>query len=178
MQYTAFMTGIPRTQEQNFELVVRAREAQVLRTAYRILGNYADAEDVAQETLVRLYRHGLDFPNEAALGSWLYRVTVNLCFDRTRSSKSSQQLPERLPGVEASAERDLLRAERKQRLMLALEQLGTKERAAVVLREIEGLPTAEVAEILGSSEGTVRSQISKALVRLREILGEGSGGQR
>ena len=60
--------------------------------------------------------------------------------------------------------------EKKQRLMAALAMLPTKERAAVVLREIEGLSTAEVAAALGSSEVTVRSQISKALVRLRGIL--------
>jgi RNA polymerase sigma-70 factor (ECF subfamily) len=60
--------------------------------------------------------------------------------------------------------------EKKKRLMAALAMLPTKERAAVVLREIEGLSTAEVADALGSSEVTVRSQISKALVRLRGIL--------
>jgi RNA polymerase sigma-70 factor (ECF subfamily) len=75
-----------------------------------------------------------------------------------------------LPSPERSAEAAVLMEENKQRLMAALATLPTKERAAVVLREIEGLSTAEVAAALGSSEVTVRSQICKALVRLRGIL--------
>ncbi|MBS1828414.1 MAG: RNA polymerase sigma factor [Acidobacteria bacterium] len=162
----AIMTGMPRTVESAFDEVVRRRETQVLRTAYRILGNWADAEDVAQEVFVRLHRHGLDFAAEAALGSWLYRVTVNLCFDRTRRAKPAEPLTEHRDGS-VNAEASVLREEQKQRLMTALARLPEKERAAVVLREIEGLETAEVAEILGSSEVTVRSQISRALDRLR-----------
>jgi len=99
----------------------------------------------------------------------LYRVTVNLCLDRTRSPRPSQELPE-LVSKERSAEGAVLLEEKKQSLMAALATLPAKERAAVVLREIEGLSTAEVAAALGSSEVTVRSQISKALVKLRGIL--------
>jgi RNA polymerase sigma-70 factor (ECF subfamily) len=163
------MTGIPRAVESTFEDVVRRREAQVLRTAYRILGNWADAEDVAQEVFVRLHRRGVDFPAEAALGSWLYRVTVNLCMDRGRASRPYSEMPELSDGAR-SAEAAVLVEEQKRLLMLALARLPAKERAAVVLREIEGLETAEVAAILGSSEGTVRSQISRALDRLREWM--------
>jgi len=152
----------------SFDQVLRRREAQVLRTAFRILGNWADAEDVAQEVFLRLHRRGLVFANDAAAGGWLYRVTVNLCLDRTRSARPSQELPD-LASLDRSAEAAVLMEEQKRRLMSAL-ALPAKERAAVVLREIEGLSTAEVAEALGSSEVTVRSQISKALVRLRGIF--------
>jgi RNA polymerase sigma-70 factor, ECF subfamily len=169
MLEAALMGEIPRETAGSFDLVVRQREAQVLRTAFRILGNWADAEDVAQEVFLRLHRHGLGFSNDAAAGGWLYRVTVNLCLDRTRSARPSQELPE-LVSRDRSAEAAVLIEEKKQRLMAALAMLPPKERAAVVLREIEGLSTAEVAEALGSSEVTVRSQISKALVRLRGIL--------
>ncbi|MBI3683076.1 MAG: RNA polymerase sigma factor [Acidobacteria bacterium] len=130
----ALMADLPRVADLSFEQVVRQREVQVLRTAYRILGNWADAEDVAQEAFVRLHRRGLGFSNEAALGGWLYRVTVNLCLDAA------------------------IREQQKVTLMAALPTLPARERAAVVLREIEELPTAEVAAILGSTEGTVRSQ--------------------
>lgn len=158
------------TADDSFDQTVRARSPQILRTAYRILGNWADAEDVAQETFVRLHRHGLrTFANEAALASWLYRVAVNLCLDSRRRRRASGELPE-LPSVEASAEAVAIREEQKERLMQALAKLPPKERAAVVLREIEGLSSAEVAEVLGSSEGTVRSQVFKAIGRLRRIL--------
>ena len=169
MLEAALMGEIPRETTGSFDQVVRQRETQVLRTAFRMLGNWADAEDVAQEVFLRLHRHGLEFANDAAAGGWLYRVTVNLCLDRTRSARPSQELPE-LASRDRSAETAVLMEENKQRLMAALATLPAKERAAVVLREIEGLSTAEVAEVLGSSEVTVRSQISKALVRLRGIL--------
>ena len=79
MVEAALMMDVPQQAEASFEEVLRRREVQVLRTAYRIVGNWADAEDVAQEAFVRLHRHGLDFDGDAGLGAWLYRVTVNLC---------------------------------------------------------------------------------------------------
>jgi RNA polymerase sigma-70 factor (ECF subfamily) len=169
MQAAALMFEITRAADDAFDRVVRHREAQLLRLAYRILGNWADAEDVAQDVFLRLHRHGLDFPNEAALGAWLYRVTANLCVDRSRGVRPTDELPE-LIAPNPSAEAALLREEQKKFLMKALATLPAKERAAVVLREIEGLSTTEVAAILRSSEGTVRSQVSKAMTRLRELL--------
>jgi len=164
MQGAALMTDIDAT--------VRGREAQVLRIAYRMLGNWADAEDVAQESFVRLHRHGLGaFSDDAALGAWLCRVTANLCLDRlrTRARWRTAELPERA-APDVSAESDALRDEQKRLLMEALARLPERERAAVVLREIEGLSTAETAAAMGSTEVTVRSQISKALGRLRGLM--------
>jgi RNA polymerase sigma-70 factor (ECF subfamily) len=169
MQTTALMFEISRTADDAFGRVVHEREAQLLRVAYRILGNWADAEDVAQEVFLRLHRHGLGFANETVLGAWLYRVTVNLCVDRSRRSRPTDELPE-LRERRPSAEADLLRDEQKRLLMSALATLPAKERAAVVLREMEGLTTAEVAEIMGTAEVTVRTQISRAMARLRELL--------
>lgn len=144
----------------------------MLRTAYRILGNWPDAEDVAQEVFIRLYRKGIQFDNNAALQSWLYRVAVNLCLDRARSSKPVEELPDLASGG-GSVEARMIQDQQKQALMAALGTLPPRERAAIVLREIEGLSTQEVAGILGSTEGTVRSQVAKALVRLRSLLGKG-----
>jgi RNA polymerase sigma-70 factor (ECF subfamily) len=169
MHASAVICGTAPVASEPFEAIVRRREAQVVRTAFRMLGNWADAEDVAQEAFLRLHRHGTRFPDEAALGSWLYRVTVNLCFDRTRAAKPAAEMPElRAQGI--SAESNVIREQAKEKLMAALAMLPAKERAAVVLREIEGLTTMEVAEVLGSSEVTVRSQISRALGRLRGML--------
>jgi len=94
MLEAALMGEISGERSDAFEQVVRRREALVLRTAHRALGNWADAEDVAQEVFIRLHRHGLDFPSEAAFGGWLYRVTVNLCLDRARTSRRVEELPD------------------------------------------------------------------------------------
>jgi len=172
MQATALlfeMAEMARTADDAFDRVVRHREARLLRIAYRMLGNWADAEDVTQDVFLRLHRHGMDFANEAALGSWLHRVAVNLCVDKSRRARPTTELPE-LSSGNPTAEAELLRREQKNLLMIALGTLPAKERAAVVLREIEGLATAEVAEILGSSEVTVRDQVSKAMARLRTLM--------
>jgi RNA polymerase sigma-70 factor, ECF subfamily len=153
-----------------FEEVFRQRETDVLRAAYRILGNWADAEDVAQETFIRLHKHGIDFPSEIALRSWLYRVAVNLCLDRARVRRKFEEVPETLAAVGRSAEASVIREQQKQTLMAALATLPPKERAAIVLREIEGLSTAEVAAILKSTDGTVRSQVANAIGKLRTIV--------
>ena len=165
----ALMGDIARAVSDSFEKVVRQRESQVLRTAYRILGNWADAEDVGQEVFVRLHRRGVEFPSDGACGAWIYRVTVNLCLDRRRAAHPTEELGE-LPCGKASAEAAAIRGEQSRKLMAALAALPKRERAAVVLREIEGLSTAEVAAILGSAEGTVRSQVAHALTRLRRML--------
>jgi RNA polymerase sigma-70 factor, ECF subfamily len=169
MPVTALMSDSPRELADSFEQVLRQRETEVLRTAFRILGNWADAEDVAQEVFLRLHRHGTSFPNDAALRSWLYRVGVNLCLDRMRSSKRFEELPELTSG-NASAEAAVILEQQKQIVMTALGILAPRERAAIVLREIEGFSTAEVAAILGSSDVTVRSQVAKAIGKLRSIL--------
>ena len=173
MEHAALMTGIPGEANISFEAAVRRRETQVLRIAYRMLGNWADAEDVAQESFVRLHRNGLAAfaDDEAALGAWICRVTVNLCLDRLRmrSRWLTAELPElRATGI--SAEEDVLRGERKRLLIAALADLPARERAVVVLREIEGYSTAETAQVMGSTEATVRSQVSKAIGHLRALL--------
>lgn len=148
---------------------MRAHGTRIMRTALRILGNRADAEDVAQETFLRLHRRGIQFESDASLAAWLYRVAVNLCLDRTRARKPSAELRDlRSPGI--SAESAAIRQQSRDILLAALEELPARERAAVVLREIEGLETPEVAEILGVAEATVRSQISKAVSKLRARL--------
>ena len=170
MTHVALMNEGPTAGATSFEEVFRQRETEVLRVAYRILGNWADAEDVAQETFIRLHKHGMGFPNDMAVRGWLYRVAVNLCFDRKRVQRRFEELPEMMAAAGNSAEAIVIRDQQKQTVMSALSGLPPRERAAVVLREIEGLSTNEVAAILGSSEVTVRSQVAKAIGKLRSMI--------
>lgn len=155
-----------------FDQLMRLHEKQVLGTALRLLGNPEDAQDAAQETFLRLYRNLSKLPDMQEIRSWLYRVTVNICHDAHRGRKRRRWEP--LSGPEpASAAPDPEAvwdaAERGRLLEQALTTLPEKERAAVVLRDVEGLTTREVAEILGSSEVTVRSQICVARRKLKRF---------
>jgi RNA polymerase sigma-70 factor, ECF subfamily len=148
-----------------FESLMLAHERQVLRVALRLLGNLEDAQDAAQEVFFRLYRHLGRIDAERVLAAWLYRVTVNVCRDLLRKRHPGGPL-EDLPAspVDASA------GERRRMLHESLKILGEKERAALVLREIEGLETSEVAAILGCSETTVRSQVSTAKAKITSFI--------
>jgi RNA polymerase sigma-70 factor (ECF subfamily) len=160
-----------------FELIVRRFERNVLTTAFRLLGNLEDAQDSAQEVFLKIHRHLERFDGERKFEPWLYRVTVNVCRDHWRRQKTGTILRSEMPDQVADGNQSTgnphrrLRAEEdKQLLYQALAKLPEKERAAIVLRDLQGFSTAEVAEILGSSEVTVRSQISKARVRIKKEI--------
>jgi RNA polymerase sigma-70 factor (ECF subfamily) len=130
-----------------------------------------DAQDASQEVFLRLYRN-LGKVDEARRTAWLYRVTVNVCHDLRRRNPSSvaiEDAPEPI-SPEADPQRQTADAERRRVLEMSLRMLSEKERAALVLRDLEGLSTDEVARALGSSEATVRSQISKARVKVRDFV--------
>lgn len=120
--------------------------------AYRMLGNRAEAEDIAQDALLRLWRAAPSWKDDGAKpSSWLYRVVANLCIDRMRRARAisidADEVPEPLddaPSVEASMQDRT----RQQALYAALQTLPDRQRQAVVLRHIEGCTNPEIAEIL------------------------------
>jgi RNA polymerase sigma-70 factor (ECF subfamily) len=155
-----------------FDDLMRLHEKQVLGTALRLLGNLEDAQDAAQETFLRLYKSLNRLPDIQEIKPWLYRVTVNVCNDMHRARRRRAWEP--LSGPDpASSQPDpelaWVHQERGRLVEMALKTLPEKERAAVVLRDMQGLSTREVAGILGSSEVTVRSQISVARGKLKRF---------
>jgi RNA polymerase sigma-70 factor (ECF subfamily) len=154
------------------ELIVRY-ERGVLMTAWRLLGRLEDAQDAAQEVFLRLFRHMRRFDQNRRLLPWLYRMTVNVCRDLHRKRRRSEALAAELvvpAGAAFDPAGEITKAEQERIIAAALKTLTEKERAAIVLRDIEGLSTKDVAGILGSSEATVRSQISSARVKIRKFV--------
>lgn len=156
-----------------FERIMAGCERRVVRIALRLLNNPQDAQDAAQEVFLRLYKHLGRLDEARGYEAWLFRVTVNVCRDMARARRRSVAL-EDVPHPAApqpDAYHDAARAEQREIVRRGLGCLGEKERAALVLRDVEGLSTREVAGILGSSENTVRSQISTARLKLRDFTG-------
>jgi len=155
-----------------FELLMRQHERLVLATALRMTGSMADAQDISQEVFLRLYKNLSKVQAANALPAWLYRVTVNACHDLRRRKPASE--PVEMAGELAASGMDpqasLTQAERRRVLEMSLRILPEKERAALVLRDLEGLSTEEVARALGSSEATVRSQVSKARAKVHDFV--------
>jgi RNA polymerase sigma-70 factor (ECF subfamily) len=163
-----------------FESLVRRYQERVYRLLYRMLGSAADAEDASQETFLNLHRHGHRFRGDARFSTFVYRVAANTALNRRRSLGRSRARTERLAERQAAGH-DLPTApldpdqaafgrELRERVHAALATLPEKLRMPLVLYDIEGLPYAEVSEVLGLAEGTVKSRIHRARLALRERL--------
>jgi RNA polymerase sigma-70 factor, ECF subfamily len=141
-----------------------------------MLGNPSDAEDILQEIFLAAHRKLDGFRGESALGTWLYRLAVNQCLDYLRSrSARSNQLTDVLddePSLYEAGRTGLAeQTVAKMDIERALAQLPAGCRAAFVLHDVEGLEHREVADALGIAEGTSKSQVHKARLRLRALLG-------
>ncbi len=160
---------------------------RVLSYAWRVLGERAEAEDVAQEAMLRLWRQApLWRAGEASVTTWLYRVATNLATDRFRQRRRRQATP-----LEAGPEPEdgqpgalavLMEADRMAALQAALAALPERQRQAVVLRHIEGLSNPEIADILAVGVEAVESltargkrALAAALAGRREDLGYDEG---
>lgn len=147
---------------------------RVLGHAARVLGNRSDAEDVAQEAMLRLWKAAANWTTDggARPSTWLYRVTANLCVDRLRRGGRAVGLdtiaePEdNTPSVEAQ----MIQSDRMTALDHALAQLPERQRQAVVLRHIEGLANPEIADVLEISVDAVESLTARARRNLAKIL--------
>ena len=160
-----------------FNILMMRHEQVVMRLALRMLGSREDAMDAAQETFLRVFRHLHTFDIKRDFSAWLYRIAVNACRDlaKRRRPGTALELISDTP-VSERQESDVLQAQQRRMLRQALSILSAKERAALVLRDIEGLDTIEVARLLKSSPTTIRSQISSARTKLREFhLAQTSG---
>jgi RNA polymerase sigma factor (sigma-70 family) len=158
----------------SWEQVVRDHSARVYRLAYRLSGNQQDAEDLTQETFVRVFRSLADF-SPGTFEGWLHRITTNLFLDmvRRRQRIRFDALPEdteRLPGRAPSPEQVYADTHLDPQIQAALDALSPEFRVAVVLCDIEGLTYEEISATLGIKLGTVRSRIHRGRVQLREAL--------
>ncbi|RZU30427.1 RNA polymerase sigma-70 factor (ECF subfamily) [Blastococcus saxobsidens] len=158
----------------SWEQVVRDHSARVYRLAYRLSGNAQDAEDLTQETFVRVFRSLADY-SPGTFEGWLHRITTNLFLDmvRRRQRIRFDALPEdteRLPGRAPSPEQVYADTHLDPQVQAALDALPPEFRVAVVLCDIEGLTYEEIAATLGIKLGTVRSRIHRGRVQLRQAL--------
>lgn len=151
-----------------FEELMVVTQQRVAQLAWAVLRDAEDVKDAVQETFLRLYRFiGRYDARSGEFHGWLARITVNVCRDALRKRKRTcEELPE-LESNDPRADEELIHQCELARLRRAVDSLPRKERLAVILREIEGLPTDEVATALGTTVTTVRVQISRARAKLR-----------
>jgi RNA polymerase sigma-70 factor, ECF subfamily len=159
-----------------FEALVIQYERMLLRLAYRMLGNLEEAKDASQEVLVRFHRYLHKLDPERNPSPWLHPMMLNVCRDMQRKRGRAQivSLDSTVePHAPVQDPIEGLHLERRSAdLVRALASLPPKERAALVLRDVEGRSAAEAARLLGSSEVTVRSQACRGRIRLKKLLEE------
>ncbi|HEX6940265.1 MAG TPA: sigma-70 family RNA polymerase sigma factor [Longimicrobiales bacterium] len=152
--------------------LVRRHMRRAFSIAYRILEHREDAEDVVQEAFLTAFERFDTFERGRRFGPWLYRIVVNraLNFRRARSVRRTEPIPADAPADSALPDGAAERAELARRLRAAAAALPERQRTIVQLSELEGFTSAEIAEILGVSDGTVRWHLHRARQALRRAL--------
>jgi RNA polymerase sigma-70 factor (ECF subfamily) len=155
-----------------FETLYRQHAARIYSLASRMAGSAEDGEDLLQEIFLQAYRKIASFKGDAAIGTWLYRLALNHCLDYVRSRQVKMNKLTETLDAESSFEPTARRETPIARLDLerALERLPNGCREAFVLHDVEGFDHKEVGELLGIAEGTSKSQVFKARLKLRAML--------
>ena len=158
-----------------FDLIVERHRRHVYQLCYRFVGNHEDASDLSQDVFVRAFRGLRSFRGHSSLGTWLYRIGVNVCLNRVSTKAPLTEKLDARPHVdlrtESPADR-LMKEERVVRVRAAIALLPRKQRATIVLRMYHELSHQEIAEVLGSSVGAVKANFFHALRNLKKQLGD------
>lgn len=160
---------------------------RIHQLAFRYLKNWEDAEEVTQDVLMKVHRKIDAFRGDAALSSWIYRITFNTAMSRLRNGRFSRpyEVPRQDESVEQArepadwsslADDQVMRAQLRDRLIKALTHLPQVYRVPVILRDIHGLSTEEASAILGVKPQTLKSRLHRGRLILRQHLGEFAGG--
>jgi RNA polymerase sigma-70 factor (ECF subfamily) len=158
-----------------FDLIVARHRRTVYQVCYRFVGNHEDASDLAQDAFVRAWRGIGRFKGESALSTWLYRIAVNVCLNKA-SARTAATEPidhaDRFADTRAEPPgASIARRDRAAAVRRAIRALPRKQQATLILRTYHDLSHRQIAEILGSSIGTVKANFFHALGNLKRILG-------
>jgi len=159
-----------------FERLVAPLERQVYFTCLQLMGNPQDAEDCAQEGLLKAFRKLDSFRGRSSFSTWLYTLVTRTCLDALRARREQLSLDElaeagyQVPDDKAEVYLRLEAQERKAALRRAIQRLPAEFRAVVVLVDLQGLPYLQSAQVLGIPEGTLKSRLSRARAQLYKIL--------
>lgn len=168
------MRRVGRGEEPAFRELARRTAPAAVRLARRLLGNPADAEEIVQEAMLRVWIAAPRWQPQARFRTWLYRVVVNLCLNRRRRAPFA---PLAAAGDPADPALDpaaaLERSQRERDMAAAIARLPDRQRAAIVLTYQEGLSNADVAAVLGTSRSAVETLLVRARERLRTMLSDG-----
>jgi len=159
-----------------FRQLVERHSRPLFRSAYRITGNSADADDVVQETFLRSYRGLTSYDSRATFATWLHRIAINCALDLIDSRRRREGRIDAgedlslLPSPAASPDRVVLGTEMQRAIAAAMDALTGNERTAFVLRHFEGMPLEDIGQILGTRLNATKNTVFRAVRKLRHQL--------
>lgn len=164
-----------------YEEIIKKYENKVCGIIYHMIKNQNDVEDLAQEVFIKVYKNLSKFKGDSSLYTWIYKITVNLCLDEVKKRKNIIYLDEKLEVEDGELERELPSSDKtqvelyeekelKEKLHKCIGKLPEKQRVMIVLRDIKGFSYEEISEITSVKLGTVKSQINRARLKLKELL--------
>jgi RNA polymerase sigma-70 factor (ECF subfamily) len=165
----AFMAG----ERAAFDTIVTRHQRAVYQVCYRFVRSHEDAADLAQDVFIRAFKGLKSFKGDSQLTTWLYRVAVNVCLNRTAAKKPVLEPLDPARHQDDRSDdpyRAVVRGERAAEVRRAIAQLPPKQRATLLLRVYQELPHEEIARVLGSSEGAVKTNFFHALGNLKRLL--------
>lgn len=166
-----------------FEELIEGYQRKIFNIALRIVGNYDDANDLAQEVLIRIYKSIGNFKEQSSFSTWIYRITTNVCLDDIRKRKNRKviSLDEEIRVEDGEMQRQIVsndplpedtaeRGELRELVNGAIRSLSEEHRLVIVLRDLQGFSYEEIARILKCPEGTIKSRINRARQALKNVL--------
>ncbi len=171
--------------ERAFEQLVTDNEKRIYNLCRRLTGNPDDGAELAQEAFLNAWRGLNKFQGGSSFATWLYRLASNACIDFLRKEKRRQSISmtvslddeegegarqAEVPDERYAPEQALEQAELRRSIGRGLETISTEHKQILIMREINGLSYAEIGDILGLEEGTVKSRIARARLALRKVL--------
>jgi RNA polymerase sigma-70 factor (ECF subfamily) len=166
-----------------FEMLIEAYQKKIFNLAYRMIGNYDDAGDLAQEAMIRIFKSISNFKEQSSLSTWIYRITTNVCLDEIRKKKNRKvlSLDEEIHADDGDMQRQIMsddplpdelmeKKELQQIIISAIESLPEDQRLVIMLRDIQELSYDEIARVLDCPAGTVKSRINRARFALKNVL--------
>jgi RNA polymerase sigma-70 factor (ECF subfamily) len=177
------LTALKRKEKGAFTQLVDAHSARIYRLALKMLANEQDAEDVLQETFIKAYKNIDTFEGRSKISTWLYRIALNESLMLLRKRKGvlidldagietddGEVIPKQIVDWCCLPEKELMSSETRQMIDQAINTLSDANRAAFLLRDVEGLSTREAADVLEISESALKVRLMRARLELRELL--------
>jgi len=177
------LTALKRGDKHAFTLLVETHSDNIYRLALKMLGDEQDAEDVLQETFIKAFKNIQGFEGRSKVSTWLYRIAVNeslmllrkrkgvtVDIDQEFETDEGELMPRQITDWCCVPEKELMSGETRQVIDQAIQTLSDANRAAFLLRDVEGLSTQDAAEVLSISESALKLRLMRARMALREIL--------